>query len=186
MTAAPSPTITTRPATQADMAEILRLNARVFGPGRFVRTAYRIREGTPDVSPFCRIALLGARIIASIRMTEIAVGGRGGALLLGPLAVDPEFANQGYGRRLIAESIEAARAAGRDIVVLVGDMPYYGRFGFVPVPLGSIILPGPVNPARLLALELQPGAIGRYRGNVVGVLSSSEPPGGETEGSLGR
>lgn len=185
MTAAPSSFITTRAAALTDLGDILRLNARVFGPGRFGRTAYRIREGTPDVSPFCRVALLGDRIIASIRMTDIAIGGQGGALLLGPLAVDPEFANQGYGRRLIAESVEAARGAGREIVVLVGDMPYYGRFGFVPVPVGSMVLPGPVNPARLLALELRQGALERYRGDVVGILRNSEPPGGETEGSLG-
>ena len=168
MTAAPNP-VTTRSAVQADMPAISELSARVFGPGRFVRTAYRVREGTPDVSAFCRVALLGDRIIAAIRMTEIAIGGRDGALLLGPLAVDPEFANLGYGRRLIAESMEAARAAGRELVLLVGDMPYYGRLGFVAVPPGQIALPGPVNPARLLALELKDGALAAFRGAVVGL-----------------
>lgn len=168
MTAAPNP-VTTRSAVQADMPAISELSARVFGPGRFVRTAYRVREGTPDVSAFCRVALLGDRIIAAIRMTEIAIGGRDGALLLGPLAVDPEFANLGYGRRLIAESMEAARAAGRELVLLVGDMPYYGRLGFVAVPPGQIALPGPVNPARLLALELKDGALAAFRGVVVGL-----------------
>ena len=165
MSAASDPIIS-RPAVQADMPAVSELSARVFGPGRFVRTAYRVREGTPDVSPFCRVALLGDRIIAAIRMTGISIGGRGGALLLGPLAVDPEFANLGYGRRLIAESTEAARAAGMELILLVGDMPYYGRLGFVPVPIGQITLPGPVNPARLLAVELQPGALDRYRGAV--------------------
>jgi len=167
MTANSDP-ITTRSATGADVPAISELSARVFGPGRFVRTAYRVREGTPDVSSFCRVALLGGRIIAAIRMTEVAVGGRAGALLLGPLAVDPEFANLGYGRRLIAESMEAARAAGRELVLLVGDMPYYGRLGFVPVPPGQITLPGPVDPGRLLAVELQQGALGHYRGLVAG------------------
>jgi predicted N-acetyltransferase YhbS len=184
MTDAPQPIVTTRPAAAADMAEILCLNARVFGPGRFARTAYRIREGTPDLSEFCRVAVMGERIIASIRMTDIVIGGRGGALLLGPLAVDPAFANRGYGRRLIAESIEAGAAADREIVVLVGDMPYYGRFGFMPVPAGSIVLPGPVNPARLLALELKPDALGRYRGPVLGVPKKSVPSDRETGGPL--
>lgn len=165
--------VATRPVAEADLPDILSLNARVFGPGRFTRTAYRIREGTPEVSPFCRVALLDTRIIASNRMTDILIGGRGGALLLGPLAVDPEFENRGYGRRLIAESIEAGRAAGREIVLLVGDMPYYGRFGFVQVPPGSMILPGPVNPSRLLALELTPGALDRYRGDVQGFIPKS-------------
>lgn len=166
--------IVTRAATAADMPAISHLSARVFGPGRFVRTAYRIREGTPDVSDFCRVALLGDRLVAAIRMTEITIGGRGGALLLGPLAVDPDFANQGHGRRLIAESMEAARKAGRELVLLVGDMPYYGRLGFVVVPAGRIELPGPVNPARLLALELQPGAVERYQGMVSGVMDKDE------------
>jgi predicted N-acetyltransferase YhbS len=169
MTAAPNP-ISTRAAVQADMPVVSELSARVFGPGRFVRTAYRVREGTPDVSSFCRVALLGDRIIAAIRMTEITIGGRADALLLGPLAVDPGFANLGYGRRLIAESMEAARAAGRQLVLLVGDMSYYGRLGFVLVPPGQITLPGPVDPTRLLAAELQPGALGHYRGLVVGVF----------------
>lgn len=160
--------VTTRSAAQADVPAISELSARVFGPGRFVRTAYRVREGTPDISSFCRVAMLDGRIIAAIRMTEITIGGEGEALLLGPLAVDPAFANLGYGRRLIAESMEAARAAGRQLVLLVGDMPYYGRLGFVPVPPGQIVLPGPVNPARLLALELQPGALKRFRGLVAG------------------
>jgi predicted N-acetyltransferase YhbS len=169
MTANSNP-ITTRSAAAADVPAISALSARVFGPGRFVRTAYRIREGTSDVSPFCRVALLGDRIIAAIRMTEVAVDSRAGALLLGPLAVDPEFANLGYGRRLIAESMDAGRAAGRELVLLVGDMPYYGRLGFVPVPPGQIALPGPVNPARLLAAELKPGALAHYRGLVAGLL----------------
>lgn len=182
MTAAILPSISTRHVVGADLSDIQRLNARVFGPGRFGRTAYRIREGTPDVSPFCRVAVLGERIIASIRLTEILVGGRRGALLLGPLAVDPEFAGQGYGRRLIAESIEMARAADRELIILVGDMSYYGRFGFVPVASGSIILPGPVDPSRLLAVELKVGALGRLRGSVLGVARNSKPLGRETEG----
>lgn len=175
MTAAP-PVIVTRPAIDADMPAIAALSARVFGPGRFVRTAYRIREGTPDISPFCRVALAGERIIASIRMTDITVGGAGKALLLGPLAVDADFANQGHGRRLIAESLEAARAAGWRLVLLVGDLPYYGRLGFVAVPNGQIVLPGPVDPARLLALEIEPGALTGYSGLVAGAHVKGEPP----------
>ena len=164
------PVITTRPATTDDMPAIRALSTRVFGPGRFVRTAYRIREGTPDVSPFCRIAQAGDRLIAAIRMTEVQVGGASGALLLGPLAVDAEFEGQGYARRLIAESVETARAAGRQLVILVGDLPYYGRLGFVGVPPGRIVLPGPADPARILALELAEGAIQRYRGLVTATV----------------
>jgi predicted N-acetyltransferase YhbS len=86
---------------------------------------------------------------------------------LGPLAVDPDFAGKGFGRQLIAEALAAAKADGVRLVVLVGDEPYYGRFGFRPVPPGQITLPGPVDPHRLLASELEPGALASYRGMVV-------------------
>ena len=94
-----------------------------------------------------------------MRFTPILIGGKGGALLLGPLAVDPAFANQGHGRGLVGDALEAARAAGIALVVLVGDEPYYARLGFRPVPRGQIILPGPVDPDRLLAAELAPDAL---------------------------
>ena len=158
--------VTTRPATAADLPEIGRLHAEVFGPGRFVRTAYRIREGTPDLSRFCRVALVGTRIIAALRMTEVAIGATANALLLGPLAVDPEFKGQGYGRQLVAEVLEVARTAGMALVVLVGDEPYYGKLGFVRVPPGQIMLPGPVDPLRLLAAELSAGALAATHGLV--------------------
>ena len=172
-----STSVITRAVVPADLPEITALSALVFGPGRFGRTAYRVREGTPDISPFCRVAIAAGQIIASIRMTEITIGGKGGALLLGPLAVDPDYANQGYGRRLIAESVDVARRAERKLVLLVGDLPYYGRLGFVAVPPGRVQLPGPVDPARLLALELETGAALSYEGMVTGVPASNEPPG---------
>ena len=103
-------------------------------------------------------------------MTDVAIGGKGGASLLGPLVVDPEFAGQGYGRALVSEALEAARARGVRLVVLVGDEPYYGRFGFKAVPPGQIALPGPVDPRRLLAAELEPGALPRYRGMMKAAL----------------
>ncbi len=167
--------ITTRAATAGDLPAISDLSRRVFGPGRFVRTAYRIREGTADISPFCRVAVAGERVVAAIRMTDITIGGEARALLLGPLAVDPDIANQGFGRRLIADAMDAARTAGREIVLLVGDMPYYGRLGFKPVPVGQITLPGPANPARILALDLTAGALERYQGAVAGVRGRAAP-----------
>ena len=162
-----SPPPLTRPLAESDAASIAALHARGFGPGRFARTAYRVREGTGPVSPYCRGAFAGERLVAALRMTEVMIGGKAGALMLGPLAVDPDFANQGFGRRLIGEAIEAARAGGVRLVVLVGDVPYYGRFGFKPVQTGQIRLPGPVDPARLLALELAPGALAESQGLVV-------------------
>ena len=160
-------TVATRPTVPDDLPAIVALQARAFSPGRFVRTAYRVREGTPDISPFCRVALIGDRLIAAVRMTPITIGGRSGALLLGPLAVEPELAGRGYARRLVAEVLDAARTGGEALILLVGDMAYYGRLGFGPVPTGQIRLPGPVDPARLLAAELEAGALGGFRGMVV-------------------
>lgn len=158
--------VATRAVVPADEAKIRQLHAEVFGPGRYARSAYRVREGTAFASPFCRVAVKGDRIIAALRMTPATVGGTSGALLLGPLAVDGHFANLGYGRRLVAESFAAAQAAGFRIVLLVGDLPYYGRMGFMAVPPGQIVFPGPADPARILACELAPGALLDYRGLV--------------------
>ena len=151
---APLGEITMRAAAPPDLPNIRELHARAFGPGRFARTAYRVREGPGDISPFCRVCLVGSKIVAAVRYTEVRVGGRDRALLLGPLAVDPAYANRGYGRGLVARALEDARTAGIALVLLVGDEPYYGRLGFRRVPFGQIVLPGPVDPSRLLAAEL--------------------------------
>ena len=162
-----SSNVLNRPLTPEDLPLVSRLHARVFGPGRFTRTAYRVREGASAISPYCRGAFLDGRIIAAVRFTQISIGGTPGALLLGPLAVDPEFAGQGFGRGLIAEALTAAKANGVRLALLVGDEPYYGRFGFRPVPPGQIGLPGPVDPKRILAAELAPDALGCFHGAVV-------------------
>jgi predicted N-acetyltransferase YhbS len=128
-----SQTISTRHVLPADLARISTLHGRVFGPGRFARAAYRVREGKSLSSKFCRLAERDGRLIATLRLTEVAIGGLHGPALLGPLAVDPEFAGQGFGRRLVSEALEDMKAAGVSLVVLVGDEPYYGRFGFKPV-----------------------------------------------------
>lgn len=158
--------VVTRSALPADLPAIVALQARAFSPGRFARTAYRVREGAPDLSPYCLVALMGDRLVAAVRMTPISIGGQPRALLLGPLAVEPELAGRGYARRLVAETLDAARVGGEGIVLLVGDMAYYGRFGFAPVPPGQIRLPGPIDPARLLAVELEAGALAKFRGMV--------------------
>jgi predicted N-acetyltransferase YhbS len=156
-----------RPAHPDDTAAIADLHERAMGPGRFARTAYRVREGTARAySPFCRVSLIDGRLVAAVRFTEVAIGGKAGALLLGPLAVDPAFANRGYGRSLVVGALEDARAAGIALVVLVGDEPYYTRLGFRRIPRGQIVLPGPVDPERLLAAELAPGALAGFAGRL--------------------
>jgi predicted N-acetyltransferase YhbS len=150
-------------------AQILSdLSAQAFGPGRFARSAYRVREGVPPVKTLCLCGELDGRLIGGIRFTAIRIGDKDGALLLGPLVVDPAEKGKGYGRTLVEEGLTRARAEGFGLVILVGDMPYYARFGFKPVPPGRILLPGPVDPQRLLALELNPGALAGVAGQVKG------------------
>ena len=99
--------------------------------------------------------------------TPIFIGGTP-ALLLGPLIVEPVFRSQGIGEALVAASLEAARATGAKLVVLVGDESYYARVGFKRAPPGRIVLPGPVDPQRLLYCELQPGAFDGVAGKARG------------------
>lgn len=158
--------VVVRAALPDDSAEIAALHARAFGPGRFARTAYRLREDAAAFSAYCRVCRIDGRLAAAVRLSPIRIGGKGGALLLGPLAVDPAFANQGYGRGLVGEALEAARAAGIALVVLVGDEPYYGKCGFKRIPRGRAAMPGPVDPARLLVAELVEGAFDGVSGPI--------------------
>lgn len=155
------------PETPADAEAILRLNERVFGPGRFARTAYRLRETTPADLSLSFVARVGTLLVGANAMTPILVGATP-ALLLGPLIVEPVFRSQGIGEALVNRSLEAAKASGAKLAILVGDEPYYARMGFKPAPPGRIILPGPVDPARLLYCELEPGAFEGVSGKARG------------------
>jgi predicted N-acetyltransferase YhbS len=152
----------------SDEPSLSALSAEAFGPGRFARSAYRIREGIAPIASLCLTAWREGALVGGIRFTGIAVGGNEGGLLLGPLVVDPAHSGQGIGRALIAAGLEAAKSQGFAFVLLVGDMPYYGRFGFAPVPPGKMTLPGPVDLARVLALEIMPGVLAEMRGPVKG------------------
>ena len=166
----PATSVHNRALGPGDFKALLALQARVFGPGRFTRTAYRVRQGTPAISPFCRGAFDGTQLIASLRMTPVTIGGTGPHLLLGPLAVDPGYAGQGFGKALVAETLAASRQATIGAVVLVGDLSYYERLGFAAVPPGQIVFPGPVNPTRILAIETTPGALSLARGLIAATL----------------
>ncbi|MBV1703290.1 MAG: N-acetyltransferase [Hyphomicrobiales bacterium] len=145
------------PERPDDAAPIERLSARAFGPGRFARSAYRLREKSPSDPTLSRVARIGSLMIACNAMTPISIGGAP-ALLLGPLVVEPAFRRHGVGAALIRDALAAAAAAGHRLVLLVGDEPFYGRFGFKRAPPGRLEFPGPVDPARLLVCELVAGA----------------------------
>lgn len=151
--------------TPAHDAEIDSINEEAFGPGRFARAAYKIREGGPHERTLSFVATHEGAVIASVRMTRVAAGD-GRALLLGPLAVRPTFKNLGIGRRLVAIALQAAKEAGAPAVLLVGDEPYYGPLGFNRVPRGQISMPRPVDLDRILAMEIEAGALARLAGEV--------------------
>jgi predicted N-acetyltransferase YhbS len=141
----------------ADDAVIEDLHGRAFGPGRFARAAFRLREGAPHDPRLSFVATLADRVVASVRLTPIRIGTKP-ALLLGPLVVDPEYKGKGAGKRLVRISLEAARDGGHQLVLLVGDEPYYGPLGFARLPPYAVTLPGPVDPARVLVASLAPNA----------------------------
>jgi predicted N-acetyltransferase YhbS len=149
----------------ADEPAVSQLHEKAFGPGRFARSAYRVREASRGPS-IALTAWDGDEIVGSIQLTAITIGGQPGAMLLGPLAVAPAHKGRGAGLRLIVESLSAARERGVRLIILVGDLPYYGRAGFSAVPQGQIALPGPADPARILAAETQPGALAAFRGTI--------------------
>ena len=157
--------LTVLPETEADALPIERLHERTFGPGRFARTSYRIRERVPHRLDLSFTARIGTLLVGSVRQTPIRIG-ETPALLLGPVTIEPPFRGRGIGQALTARALEAARSKGHRLVVLVGDEPYYGRLGFKPVPKGRVSMPGPVDPARLLVCELAGGAFDGVAGAI--------------------
>lgn len=157
--------LTLKPQTDADLAGIERLSERAFGPGRFARSAYRLREGVPADASLSFVACVSTFLVGANQMTPIRCGGAP-ALLLGPLTVDPAFRSAGIGEALVNRSLEAAQAACHRLVLLVGDLPYYGRMGFQRVPDGRLAFCGPVDPDRLLYRELVDGAFAGVTGRV--------------------
>ncbi|AMN40902.1 GNAT family N-acetyltransferase [Rhodoplanes sp. Z2-YC6860] len=152
--------------TPDDAEAIERLNARTFGPGRFAKSAYRLREEVAHIPELSFTARVGTLMVGSVRLSPIIVGAATKALLLGPLTIEPPFRNHGIGRKLIARALDEAKRKGHRLVVLVGDEPYYSRSGFKPAGKGRITMPGPADPARLLVAELEPGAFDGVSGAV--------------------
>lgn len=151
--------------TAADATPIERLHERTFGPGRYARTAYRIRERLDHRLDLSFTARIGTLLVGSVRLTPICIGDTK-ALLLGPLTVEPPFRERGIGQALIERALAEARAKGHRLVVLVGDEPYYGKAGFKRIPKGQVAMPGPVDPARLLVAELAEGAFAGVTGTI--------------------
>ena len=144
-------------------AVIELINEEAFGPGRHTRAAARIREQGPHDRHLSFICADDGETIASVRMTPVMAGGVKGHLL-GPLAVRPSHKNKGIGRELVRIAIEAARRAGSEAVILVGDPPYYMPLGFEKVAWKALEFPGPVDPARVLVVPLGEAVHERLKG----------------------
>ena len=144
------------PETDADWWEVEALFDLCFAPGRNALSSYRLRDGVDPIRALSLIARDPDGIAAgAIRYWPVRIGAAR-ALLLGPIAVHPTHQGEGLGRMLIIESLDLARKAGWERVMLVGDAPYYGRFGFHR--LNGIEMPPPTNPERVLGQALTPGA----------------------------
>ena len=157
--------LTILPETADDALAIERLHERTFGPGRFARTAFRIREGHGHRLELSFTARIGTLLVGSVRLTPICIGDTA-ALLLGPLTVEPPFRERGVGSALIERALKDAKAKGHRLVVLVGDEPFYAKNGFKRIPKGRASMPGPVDPERLLVAELTAGAFEGVAGTI--------------------
>jgi predicted N-acetyltransferase YhbS len=149
--------LTILPETAKDAQAIERLLERTFGPGRFVLSAYRLREHVDHLLDLSFTARIGTLLVGSVRQLPICVGDSK-ALMLGPLTVEPPFRGRGVGRKLLERALNDARAKGHRLVLLVGDEAYYSRVGFKKVPKGRATMPGPVDYDRMLVVELVAGA----------------------------
>lgn len=158
--------------TDADLWEVEALYDLCFAPGRTALSSYRLREGVPKVSELCLVLREDGVLAAVIRFWPVRVGGQR-VLLLGPVAVHPTRQGEGLGGYLIHESLAEARRLGWKRVLLVGDAPYYGRFGFRK--LEGVVMPPPTNPDRVLGFELAPGAWKGVSGEVTRWIDGPVP-----------
>jgi predicted N-acetyltransferase YhbS len=129
-----------------------------FGENRHQRTCQRLRDGRAPAEGLAFSAVHEGRLAGTIRLWHVSAGGRP-ALMLGPLAVDAASRKLGLGAALMGHALAAARARGHGAVILLGDAPYYARFGFSAEKTGELMLPGPFERERLLGLELTAGAL---------------------------
>lgn len=168
--------VTIREEKIADAAAREALLDAAYGASRFTKASERLREGRLPADSLSLVAIERGRIVGTVRLWQVTAGPERPALLLGPLAVDPAHRNRGIGSALVRRAIARARLAGHRAVVLVGDAPYYGRFGFSAAPAGELWMPGRFERDRLLALELKPGALAGARGLIAATGALAPKP----------
>jgi predicted N-acetyltransferase YhbS len=154
-----------RPERPEDAPLVEALNAASFGPGRFAKSAYRLREGVAAEAALSFVAVEKAALRGSVRFWPVKIGATP-ALLLGPLAVQSDQRGRGIGIALMTRGMEEAKALGHRFIILVGDPPYYARVGFTPIRHGRVRFPGPVDPARVLGFALFDDPLDLLEGDV--------------------
>jgi predicted N-acetyltransferase YhbS len=159
--------VTIRHESHKDWAAREALLDRVFGEARFLKTCEHLRAGRLPSPGLAFAAFADGTLVGTVRLWDIMAGSAGKALLLGPLAVEPEMQGRGVGAQLVRHSIHEATLSGHDAILLVGDAPYYRRFGFSASKVKRLRLPGPVDRARFQGLELEKGALLGASGLVV-------------------
>lgn len=162
MSAEPSPSrpaLTFRHETPQDQPAIETLLDRAFGPARFVKSSERVREFAEFAPELSWCAWAGGKLLGVVRMWRIQVGGAAVAFL-GPLAVDTDERSGGLGGELVERACDAAREAGEAAVLLVGDEPYFDRFGFSAALARGVLMPGPVDQRRVLARDFRASSEG--------------------------
>lgn len=137
-----------------------------FGEGRHARTCQRLRDGRVPAEGLAFSAVAQGKLVGTVRLWHVSAGGRA-ALVLGPLAVDPARRKDGIGGALMRHATEAARRLGHAAIILLGDAPYYARFGFAAAKAAELHLPGAFERERLLGLELTEGALDGAWGMIV-------------------
>jgi predicted N-acetyltransferase YhbS len=137
-----------------------------FGENRHARTCQRLRDGRAPAEGLAFSAMAEGRLVGTLRLWHVSAGGIP-ALMLGPLAVEASSRKFGVGTALMDHALAAATARGHRAVILLGDEPYYARFGFSAEKMTAIALPGPFERDRLLGLELQAGALDGISGMIV-------------------
>ena len=151
--------ITLRQERSADVKAREALLDEAFGDARNRKASQRLRDGRLPAEGLSLIAAEGRRVVGTARLWNIAAATGQPALLLGPVAVEASCRNRGIGAALVRRALREARKLGHGAIVLVGDAPYYGRFGFAADTAAALTMPGPFERHRLLALELNPGAL---------------------------
>jgi len=148
----------------ADIAAREALLDRAYGPSRFTKSSQSLRQDRLPASGLSFVAADDGEIVGTVRLWNVRDGAGNDALLLGPLAVAPEHRSNGLGGRLMKHAIAAARMRGHGAILLVGDAPYYERFGFSAAQTGSLAMPGAYEQHRLLGLELRADALAGAQG----------------------